>query len=101
MGRLAWLHQKELVLNEAQTKDMLQAMEMVREISSMIDLNAMSASQGLSGYLSAGRFNDGMMTIQQEVTIHAEFPDVSDRNEIKEAFGDLINMAAQYANRIR
>ena len=101
MGRLAWLHQKELVLNEEQTKDMLQAMEMVHEISSMIDLNAMSASQGFGGYLSAGRFNEGMMNIQQEVTIHAEFPDVSDRNEIKEAFGDLINMAAQYANRLR
>ena len=101
MGRLALLHQKELVLNENETKDMLQMIEMVREISSMIDLNAMSASQGLTGYLSSGRFNDGMMTIQQEVTIHAEFPDVSDRNEIKEAFGDLINMAAQYANRVK
>lgn len=101
MGRLALLHQKELVLNENETKDMLQMIEMVREISSMIDLNAMSASQGLTGYLSSGKFNDGMMTIQQEVTIHAEFPDVSDKNEIKEAFGDLINMAAQYANRVK
>ena len=37
--------------------------------------------------------------IYQNVTITAEFPNVTNREEIKEAFGDLVNLAAQYASR--
>ena len=99
MGRLALLHQKELVLNQQYTENMLAAIEMVRQISSMIDLNAMSASQGLTSLLGYGKINDSRESLEQNVTIHAEFPGVSDRNEIQEAFNNLINAASQYAHR--
>ncbi len=99
MGRLALLHQKELVLNQEDTANMLSAIEMVRQISSMIDLNAMSASQGLTSLLGYGKINDSRDSLEQNVTIHAEFPGVSDRNEIQEAFNNLINAASQYAHR--
>jgi hypothetical protein len=37
--------------------------------------------------------------LEQNVHIEASFPGVSDRNEIEEAFNNLINTASQYANR--
>jgi hypothetical protein len=59
----------------------------------------MSASQGLTSLLGFGKIGGGHETIEQNVTIHAEFPPVSDRNEIEEAFNNLINAASQYAHR--
>ena len=59
----------------------------------------MSASQGLTSLLGAGRIGEHKESLEQNVTIHAEFPGVSDRNEIQEAFNNLINAASQYANR--
>lgn len=51
-GRLALLHQKELVLDEADTQNMLKSIEIVRSLASMIDLNA-KASELAIGNLSA------------------------------------------------
>jgi hypothetical protein len=39
--------------------------------------------------------------IQQEVHIDANFPGVTNSSEIEEAFENLVNKAAQYANRKR
>jgi hypothetical protein len=44
-------------------------------------------------------FTERDNTLQQEVTIHAEFPNVNDHNEIEIALDDLITRASQYANR--
>jgi len=38
-------------------------------------------------------------SLQQEVTIHAEFPNATNRGEIEAAFDTLINRASQFANR--
>lgn len=98
-GKFAMLHEKELVLNKSDTSNILSAVDMIRTISNTIDLNAMSASQGLTSLLGAGRIGEHKESLEQNVTIHAEFPGVSDRNEIQEAFNNLINAASQYANR--
>jgi hypothetical protein len=37
--------------------------------------------------------------LEQNVKIEASFPGVTDRNEIEEAFNNLVNKASQYANR--
>jgi hypothetical protein len=37
--------------------------------------------------------------LEQSVKIEAIFPGISDRNELEEAFNNLINQASQYANR--
>ena len=97
-GRMAMLHQKELVLNADDTENMLATIELVRNIARVIDLNAGVQSLGL-GYLSASNGMDNSQVIEQQVTIHAEFPEAQDRNEIKEAFSMLINEASQFANR--
>ena len=38
-------------------------------------------------------------SVDQTVTITAEFPNVTDRNEIAEALKTLVNEASQYAHR--
>ena len=99
-GRLALLHQKELVLNQEDTANILSTVKLVRQLTNTIDLNAQAASIGI-GLLRAQTIKDEKTSdiLQQEVTIHAEFPNVQDQNEIRLAFNDLINTASQYANR--
>lgn len=93
-GKLAVLHQKELVLNATDTANLLSIVEMIRAL----DMHAMNAQLG--GILSTPGFQGGSSeTLEQNVKIEASFPNVQDRNEIEEAFNNLINRASQYANR--
>lgn len=98
-GRLAMLHQKELVLNAHDTENFLAAIGIVRDISDQIEKNAivMQYQNQLANY-RASVSNSGE-TLQQEVHITAEFPNATDHNEIEEAFKNLTNLASQYANR--
>ena len=89
----------KIVLNARDTENLLAAVDMIRQISQTIDLNALSASQGLNSLLYAGTVKDHKETIEQEVTIHAEFPNATNHSEIEEAFNNIVNMASQYANR--
>ena len=97
-GRLALLHQKELVLNAQDTENMLNAINIIRDIARVIDLNAASSANAFTLMNSIHSTNGGQ-TIEQEVTIHAEFPNATNHSEIEEAFNTLINQAAQFANR--
>lgn len=96
-GKLAMLHEKELVLNKEDTQNMLSSIKMVREIASEIDLRSRYTTMPINPIYSAlGTDND---ILEQQVHIDASFPNVTDRNEIQEAFNTLINVASQYANR--
>ena len=98
-GKQAILHEKELVLNQTDTANFLMGVSLLREIVSMIDLQAAYQS---GGAISAPGVGDGHGdTLQQEVTIHAEFPNATNRTEIEEAFNNLVNRASQFANRKR
>ena len=98
-GRLAVLHQKEIVLNAHDTENFLAAVNIVRDIAKAIDLQAVSYQHQLAqlSYVNAG--GGTPQTVQQEVTIRAEFPNATDRYEIEAAFASLVNDAAQFANR--
>lgn len=97
-GRVAMLHKKEMVLNQQDTSNILSAVGMIRDIAQKIDLNALSQSGALSSGISGiNGVSNG--TLEQEVHITAEFPNATDRNEISEAFNNIIGLAAQYANR--
>ena len=96
-GRLAFLHEKELVLNKDDTKNFLDAVSIIREINSAINLRA--AASSLSAGLNSPTYGNVAQQVEQTVTIHAEFPNAKDHNEIEEAFNNLINRASQYANR--
>ena len=98
-GKLAILDEKELVLNQGDTANFLASMEVLERILEMIDIQ--SASAQLGGLLTTPAFggNNSSSNIEQNVHIEASFPGVTDRNEIEEAFNNLINTASQYANR--
>ena len=98
-GKLAFLHQKELVLNAQDTENLLASMDILDKIISTIDLYSNSAQLG--GLLHTPTYNGfgHNESLEQNVRIEASFPGVTDRNEIEEAFNNLVNRASQYANR--
>lgn len=99
-GKFAMLHKKELVLNEQDTENFLAGMNILDKIVSIIDLYSVNSSLG--GMLSSpslGAVSSGSETLEQSVRIEASFPNVTERNEIEEAFTNLINKASQFANR--
>ena len=97
-GRLGILDKKEIILNAHDTENFLASLDLMRDIIRVIDLQAASAqfdnilSSGHIGYANSG-------TLEQNVKIEASFPNVTDHNEIEEAFNNLINTASQYAYR--
>lgn len=100
-GKLAVLHEKELVLNKDDTKNILGTVEMVRKLSQKIDLNAQAARYAFNYHpiINDPKPIDRELQVDQTVSITAEFPNVQNRTEIEEAFTTLINQASQFANR--
>ena len=98
-GRLAFLHQKELVLNADDTANMLATVNIVRGIMSDVSGMNFKMQNGLpsSGAYSAFSRNTDNST-SQNIVINADFPNVSDALEIKQAFNNLVNIASQKAN---
>ena len=97
-GRIAMLHQKELILNAQDTENFLLATGILREIVNKIELASLAATLK-SNAAAQGLEQDLKSKFEQNVTIHAEFPDATNHNEIEEAFNNLLNRASQYANR--
>ena len=97
-GKIAMLHEKELVLNANDTSNFLEALNISRQLIEMIEMNARASSLGL-GEMVASTIKDTSQTIEQQVNITAEFPNATDHSEIEEAFDNLINIASQYAYR--
>ena len=96
-GRLAMLHQKELVLNANDTTNMLSAISILRDITANLGatlLNKMaSISAGSTGSIGQGLAATGM---EQNVVINAEFPNATSSKEIEEALNNLVNRASQH-----
>ena len=93
-GKLAFLHQKELVLNQNDTSNMLKMVAMARDA-----LDNVTLGSRLSGYKATfGKYNSSFgASPQQSISIEAHFPNVVDRYEIEQAFNNLANYAAQNA----
>ena len=94
-GKLALLHEKEIVLNKADTKNLLDIVSMVREMtgSSLLGANGM-----MSGMMEAlASITNNSTSNNQTVQITAEFPNVRVASEIEEAFNNLTNIASQHA----
>ena len=92
------LHQKELILNAADTENMLAAVDIVRQVVDSLK------SSGLQSTLSSlGRVNNNATSeqVDQRVEITAEFPNAIDASEIKEAILGLADSSYQYAHKIR
>ena len=65
----------------------------------MIDLQ--SETFYSAGNLVSPSFQSGFAqeSLEQNVQIEAHFPNVTNKEEIEDAFKDLVNLASQYANR--
>ena len=99
-GKLALLHEKELVLNKQDTSNMLQAINQLRDIQSTLGLNANdvlnSIIKDFTTTLKGMNINNSKAT-NQNITISANFPNAVDRFEIEAAFDSLEARASQYA----
>ena len=99
-GKLAWLHQKELVLNANDTENMLNAVGLVRDISSLLynmNTSAFSRATDLMSnlYQRFGSAVGGNSNVIQNINIDADFPGVKDAIQIERAFKNLSNIALQ------
>lgn len=85
-GRLAVLHQKELVLNADDTQNILDAVNVMRALVSpgAINLNKTSARNASD-------------TIEQRVEVNATFPGVTTITDIEQALTHIADNAYQYA----
>ena len=107
-GRLAVLHQKELVLNADDTKNFLSGIKMMRD---MTDINGsiekaiarsvvnMASSVATSGTAGIGYSNTRTNNENNTFNITAEFPNANDVEEIRQAILTLPNYMSQYVNR--
>lgn len=98
-GKLGILDEKELILNQSDTANMLSAIQLTREIINAIDIGANYASLGFGNLVATSLRDSNKETLEQNVHITAEFPNVNDHNEIELALKNLTNTASQYANR--
>lgn len=107
-AKLAFLHQKELVLNQSDTENILAAVQAVRTIGTdlfksiekSLDGNAVAAMALMGQKLNPVATTPIQDSIEQTVHIDkVEFPNVTSRTEIEEAFISLTNDAAQWARR--
>ena len=92
-GRLALLHQKELVLNSVDTENMLNAVKALRNITDSMGAMMLSKLANISAP-GVGGIEDG--TLEQNVHIDASFPNVTSSQEIENALNNLVNAAAQH-----
>lgn len=90
-GKLAVLHQKELVLNATDTENLLDIIKQVRQMQNI----------NLSQNFDLSRIGSQVShdTIEQRVEITAEFPGVTSSQEIETALLNLADIAYQSAHR--
>ena len=103
-GRLAILHQKELVLNQTDTTNILSAVSAIRSIAGLNSSINEAMMQGISrmmlemsGISANANYNtEASKSVGDTIyEIHAEFPDANDVNSIREAILSLPNLASQ------
>ena len=97
-GKWAILHQKELVLNAEDTKNILAAVDTVRSISDSLRGQALEAANSYTSDLDTATpivTQPITQSVQQDVHIDATFPNVTNHNEIELAMNNLMNTASQ------
>ena len=106
-GKLAFLHQKELVLNSTDTENMLSAVNTVRDIAKLNDSisETIASSIGMlitKALTSSNNINTNNITNSDNTNntfnITAEFPNANDVQTIRDAILSLPNIASQYVH---
>lgn len=94
------LHKKELILNAHDTDNMLDAITILRDLTSNLGatLSGKMASISANGIGAFGATGTAA-GLEQMVTINAEFPNVTNSHEIEDAINNLVNRASQYIHK--
>ena len=107
-GRMAMLHQKELVLNADDTKNFLSGINTIRSMvasNGSIENAVLKAAANMAYSLSnitpgtfAGGVNNSNSSTENVFNITAEFPNANNVDDIRQAILTLPNIASQYVN---
>ena len=116
-GRIAMLHEKEIVLNQTDTSNILDAVKLIRNgektnsianITKAIMETSAKTISALTNIVNSMMPNSNAISpishsenFEQVVNINADFSGVRAADEIEKAFANMENMASQYANRTR
>ena len=96
-GRLAMLHQKELVLNAHDTDNMLSAITILRDLTANLSATLLNRMASItSGNVNGIGQGMGTSGLEQSVVINAEFPNATSSKEIEDALNNLVNRASQH-----
>ena len=98
-GRIGVLHQKELVLNQQDTENILGAVEIIRQVTNSIDNSIFSRIADFTSGIGVAAPELSSGALEQNVHIEANFPNVKSSREIEEAIDNLSNVASQRANK--
>lgn len=96
-GRLAILHEKELVLNKYDTSNLLEAVKLQRNLTEKLQnakLSAASTINKVNETVNNNRIDNSNIT--QPITIHADFPNANSSSEIEAAFQGLFGKASTF-----
>ena len=94
---MAILHEKELVLNKADTANILQAVNIVRGLNEA--LNSIQGGYSLGSFANnLGNMNNSS-GVSQNIQITAQFPNAVNHSEIQQALLNLANKTSQYIGR--
>ena len=100
-GKIGILHQKELVLNQRDTENILGAVEIMRQMTNSIDNSIYSRVANFTSGIGIAAPELSSETLEQNVHIEANFPNVQSSTEIEDAINNLVNIASQRATNIK
>ena len=99
-GKLAILHQKELVLNTSDTANILSAVNIMRDIAGLNESINQTIANSIGKLIANAMAGGGSNTTEDNSSnvfnITAEFPNANDVQTIKDAILSLPNIASQY-----
>ncbi len=101
-GKLAFLHEKEIVLNKDDTKNILAAVGVIRSVADIVKALDMSVLERVGSLINTMAIDNvstakEKMVVEQDVSIEAVFPNVNTTKDIEDAFSNIINYASQKA----
>lgn len=96
-GKMAILHEKEIVLNKYDTANLLEAVKLQRNLTEKLQNAKISASSTINKInetVNNNRVDNSTTT--QPITIYADFPNANNSSEIEAAFQGLFGKASTF-----
>ena len=98
-GKMAILHEKEIVLNKYDTANLLEAVKLQRNLTEKLQNAKISASSTINKVnetINNNRIDNSSSSITQPINIYADFPNANRTSEIEAAFQGLFGKASTF-----